>query len=240
MMKRTLITMTMIAVVAGLANAAILTNAVLVEEFDYDDGALDGNGSATDGWAGAWSGDWTVAGGAATSPNGVQEVASRSRDSLDTSDGMFYFFSIDIYSADYDPGSDSEMFVSVFNDSIHGPGFKIDNSQFRAAESWFSTSSTAVTLADNTGYTIVGKITFSDAGNDTVDLWVNTTGDTSTSGAADSSWAGGMDNIKQAITIRSDNGAAITLDNFSMTPEPATMALLGLGGLGVLCKRRRG
>jgi hypothetical protein len=40
------------------------------------------------------------------------------------------------------------------------------------------------------------------------------------------------------IVLEQQRTDGITIDNFTVTPEPATLAILGLGGLGVLRRRR--
>ncbi len=105
-------------------------------------------------------------------------------------------------------------------------------------------ASTGISIADDTWNTITAVLDFD---NDLIGIWVNPDGADSwdgTGGTADATLAYTGSNWNSSTRIQS--GAEVSWDNFKVTttfadavPEPSSAALLGLGGLALLLRRRK-
>jgi hypothetical protein len=191
--------LTLLAAAAVAAVAQVGTGAtVLHEPFDYASSDIGGaNGGA--GFSGAWTNpttykDWRVAAAGLSCP-GIDSTGKAADSLLNnryenarafdatglTGDGSEVWFSF-LYNiasgSEDDPGS-----VSFF-DGKDGWGASFsDNKVFALAGGTTAASGIDSGTVGET-HVVVGKITFSDAGSDTVDLWLD---DVTASGSADSS-----------------------------------------------------
>jgi hypothetical protein len=203
---------------------------------------LDGAGTATGGWAGAWSAPDevnVVAGG--VEGNAAEAAATSDRtfyrpwDTMGTDDGDAYWYSVDVYSGDFGGGT---VYVSLFEEGVWGMGFQISGGQAKPQIGAFDTGG-GIALTDGQWHTIVGKITFSDtAGQDRSEIWVDPVG-TPVEGTGELN-TGSVDTgrIDQAFGVKVKSGMTIRLDNLSIVPEPATLSVLALGGLALVRRRR--
>ncbi len=259
---KTALKLGLVALALGLVGAtAAEADTILQEPFDYTSANITGQNGG-DGFSAAWvnpetTSDWRVA-GAGLSYSGIVSAgkaadsllnnryeASRTFDTTGlTGDGNMVWFSF-LYNiaagAKDDAGS-----VSFFGGK-DGWGVSFDSAdsqEVRAmiggtvASSGVDSGTVAVT------HVVVGKITFSDAGNDTVAIWLD---DITASGAAHSSVSGDLADPTGEVYLNAFiKGWDVEVDELrlgttlgSVMPEPATLALLGLGGLALVLRRRR-
>jgi len=224
---------------AGAATAAVIAS----EDFTYADGALAANNGGT-GWAGAWT---DVSGNAATVAGGVGQTnfgqAERTLSStVDVTGGVW--IRATVQKTDTDGVAGSFGGIGLFNGGAEAglignfwPGVATDawgagpnGAQGEIAGDLVTSLSDVVVFIDDT-QTL---------------LWVN--GNPVALGAAEATGAstGDFDTIR----LRNGNGAAetYTYDNILIgdtaadvgvvVPEPGSLALLGLGGLAMLRRRR--
>ena len=242
---KTLLTALTASIAVGSANAALLAE----DTFSYDDGPLTGENGGT-GWAGAYSTGGSVTGGVASFVEGqyreLSPIANESGDPLYFSAEMTKF------------GTDASYAVwlelsgnTAVNDDDVRIGF--DNDLFSTAiegdagNSNIINSSGAITV--ETTYLLVAKIEFNVLGDDDqITMWIDPTGvETGTSLTATDtdtlSWTAPTYFVVYSNGIAADN---VKVDNVrigttwaSVVPEPGSLALLGLGGLCMLKRRRR-
>jgi len=106
-------------------------------------------------------------------------------------------------------------------------------------------ANTGISIADDSWSTIIAVLDFD---NDLVGIWVNPDGADAwdgTGGTADATLAYTGTNWNSSTRIQS--GAETSWDNFKVSttfadavPEPSSAALLGLGGLALILRRRKG
>jgi hypothetical protein len=241
MMKHATVMAAILAMVASV-HGAILPNAIVSEDFSYDTGSLDASGSATNGWADSWNAeDVNVVSGGVTG-NAAEAAAtggdltfSRAWDDLTYDDGDSYWYSVDVYSDDF---SAATVYVSLFEEGVWGMGFQIAGGDAKPQIGAFdATGGTA--LIDGQWHTIVGKITFSDTdGQDTSEIWVDPVGSPVEGTGYVKMGDVNLNRTDQAFGMKVKDGMTIRVDNFSVVPEPATLALLGLGAVGMIRRRR--
>ena len=252
-----------VTVVALFMAASAQAAPVAYEGFDYTAGQSLLNQSGGSGWTAAWvngtldedativspgltySGLPTV-GNASTTQNQSNARAFTTTGLMDDGDVLWFSCLLNPTGT----SSDLRFQVTSTNARGKGGGFRVGSYQSET-EQWTVTAAindgggTGSVLIDKDSVSlIVGRTTFADSGDDRVDVWVNPTseptGDSTVYAlramtAGDYVWFGGggswqanLDEIRVGTTF-SD----------VVVPEPATMVLLSLGGVGLILRRRR-
>ncbi|HPF37826.1 MAG TPA: PEP-CTERM sorting domain-containing protein [Phycisphaerae bacterium] len=231
------------------ANASVLT----YDNFDYPDGSLVPNG----GWAthSGVAGDLQVVGGQALVQHGVpSEDANKS---FATTTGVVY------YGADFtvnDPGSvigggDYEYFIHFSDGGSSNFRARVDivnptgPGDFSVGLSTTSSTADATWGSDLSFGTTYRLIVAYDQDNNASQLWLDAALETDTSILGNNLGPTGL--TVSAIALRqsdSSQNEGILVDNIVVgttfgdvvnpAPEPATLALLGLGGIALIRRRR--
>lgn len=247
----------LVLALACVALLAVPTMAAVVayEGFNYTDGeylvsSSTGGQDGGTGWADAWYGDddnHKISGGKVIAGDGYNNRSFRDlADPITQGESIWFAMEMGFLASAEDPRfqvlstpGDKDSMVLM----IDGGGSNYD---LRYAGGRFSDEPTNV--AGQTDL-FVAHFTFgSGTGDDTLELWINPTlGGAAPSGGdfyASVSLTEGLDiEGVEVYDVRVDEW---TMDNIQfatdfadITPEPVTMALLGLGGAGLLVRRRR-
>ncbi len=248
-MKITILTITATVALTSLAPAVV----ILSDNFDYADGSLVTNG----GWTNhsGTTGDLLLAGGKAVVQHGTpSEDANIAFTAV--SGKIFYGidFSVGALAAAY-AGSDNEYFAH-FKDNGFGFSARMDivaptgagdYSVGIASDASTADSIWATDLIFGTTYRAVVEF---DQDNNQAKLWINASLETDTSILGDDQADPGNSIIEFALRQSdSSENEAITVDGLvvgttfadvvTAVPEPSSIALLGLGGLALILRRRR-
>ncbi|MCA9263863.1 MAG: hypothetical protein KDA60_08425, partial [Planctomycetales bacterium] len=160
-------------VIAGLLTSTSSATLLLVEDFNYADGPLNGQGGAVDGWSTAWTafGPTSVdAGQLRFSVNGTSGAASAFRSNTSIAppnDGESYYMAFDLTVV----GSDVSNFMALsptgaggayWRPVVDGVGFGINGGVGPAGS-----------IVNGQTYRVVTRGTRNDSGTDPAVLWVD-------------------------------------------------------------------
>jgi len=225
---------------------------IVTEKFSYSDGALAGNNGGTGDWSGAWAGDHSVSGGQISTATTAIANRSFSTTFTGSSSDPLYF------SARFTKtGSDTEYALWVVLDDANS-GINNEGVKFGLNSAGFTVGLENGGGADDQifgTYTageqvqIIGKLEFNvDGVNERAQIWVNPTGEETATIVSSQitldigwttpqfsfvrNWVGSDgDFLVDDIRVGSTWAAAV--------PEPSSTALLGLGGLALMLRRKR-
>ena len=262
LMKTTLIGTLAIGAASAAMIGAASASVIASDDFTYADGALSGQNAGT-GWASAWekrggtNTDAVTSGvGSATGDNSAvfdnQGVTYRTLSSTVTATGVTWV-TVDMA---FTAGNGGSSFIAIYLGLGDPPpaGDPTGGGQWSVGEQWGSTNWGVGSGADSTVpvstdaaalHTLLFKIDH-DAGK--TDLWVNAAD--GALGAADSTnnlAPGAFDTVMFRAGGAGGTTRTVAFDNLIIAdtladvhvPEPSSAALLGLGGLALLRRRRR-
>jgi hypothetical protein len=235
-----------------LSAAPASAQLILAEDFSYSDGPLAGaNGGLN--WSTAWN---LSAGGTGTlNVQGGEVLAG-----LPTADGRN---ALRFTTANGWAGDATALWFSM---RVTNQGAEFASVGLRPdfavvtigmANGFFNVNGNATPLAavDGVEYLLVGRLTRNDAGNDTLDMWVNPTsaGDPILGSSSGSFLPGGHTAISTVLFGANNSAGPAASARFddllvgstfadvvpTAIPEPGSMALCGLGLAGFVAWRRR-
>lgn len=231
----------------GTTGAAIIVQ----DDFSYVDGTLAGNGAAASGWNEAWANsfgnDISVSGGVVVSTYSVNghrvdrqldATAAAFTDGGAEDDGTTVFIGIDWQFGNVYSGLELTNGGTDFNVQLGtvygGPELTATNVAGGADSLTFATT------ASVKRYVI--QIDFDDTNGDSYTLYEDGVSLGSRSNVGDLSFdtVGFGNFITGGTLVHGDNLViATTFNEAALIPEPGSLALLGLGGLVTLLRRRR-
>ena len=234
----------------SLASQAAVTALTLIDD-DFSSSTTDGGrfntpDIDTDTWIG--SADWSISGGALTNAatTGQSTHLINSVSSTDT-----YLDKVTL-SFDYSVGAGSTLyfystlFTGTPGANMDGRTSKVDGTYW--ANDFASGWSGRIGFS-GPEYNLVGGSTTNSSTANAVTSFVGGTSGTFSQTYDISGFGGGdfsiadVSNVLAVFTVNADaaGDGAISIDNFNMTavPEPSSTALLGLGGLALMLRRKR-
>ncbi|NBB94826.1 MAG: PEP-CTERM sorting domain-containing protein [Planctomycetes bacterium] len=139
--------------------------------------------------------------------------------------------------------TDSSDGVGYVNNYNHGAVFGFANAQITGGtyemELVFGSQDSSAEAEMTVLHDYNGDGAYTDAGSITFDLGISTNEtDWKTTSTFDVTLPGGTYDLRFENTGPS-SGASYNVDRLNIVPEPTTIACLGIGGLGVIIRRRR-
>jgi hypothetical protein len=234
---------------AGLLGGSQASAAIIaLDDFSYSDAALAGNGTAADGWNEAWrntnGAGALVTSGVVTISSGGRTVRNLDLTSIATSlghtlgaDGTSVFIGIDhtigarFSAVEFHNEGDTDAKRNFFFGKNNGTG------------GLYTTDATAasVTSSSTAAARYVIAITYGALNADTAELFRDGISQGTTVTASDLSFdrvAFGAF-INNTLLATDNLIIATTFAEAAAVPEPSSVALLGLGGLALILRRRK-
>lgn len=254
-----------IALVAGLAGS--IQASVIVENFDYGDTIEDLNtlGSAGDGWSGGWSGSGNpehtpgvnlsyIASGYVNDPantdtgaavnGGGNASADVNRSFTGTLSGTIWVSALSFYTT---TNADALLWLRGANSGANFISLRSRAAALRVEGG----NSTTGSFVEDSVHLLLARVTINGGGNDEIAFWVDPdlssgeaglglptlvdTGDIGNLTGIGVSF-GGSGALDQIRISNAANGFQLVT---ALIPEPTSLALLSLGGLMILRRRRR-